>query len=148
MSLLTTGQQPFSVMQREHAELKSLLESLTKAIRSPQRDQGEVRARTEELVETVSEHFELEERGGYFADAVRRAPNQQATAVELQAQHGALLQSLEALRELAQLAVKSDAGWTRFEEKLVQFSDDLLHHEAGERALLQRAYGQDIGAGD
>lgn len=148
MSLLTTGQQPSSVIEREHAELKSLLESLTKAIRSPLRDQREVRARTEELVETVSKHFQLEERGGYFADAVRRAPHLQATAVELEAQHGRLFESLEALRELAQLAVKSDAGWTRFEEKLVQFSDELLQHEAGERALLQRAYGQDIGAGD
>lgn len=148
MSLLTTGQQPFSVVQREHAELKSLLESLACAIRSPKRDQNEVRARTEELVETLSKHFQLEERGGYFADAVRRAPHLQATAVELQGQHGSLFQSLAALRELAQLAVKSDAGWTRFEEELVQFSEDLNQHEAGERAMLQRAYGQDIGAGD
>jgi hypothetical protein len=148
MSLLITSQQPSSVIEREHAELKSLLESLTNAIRSPQRDQREAQALTEGLVETVSAHFQLEERGGYFADAVRRAPHLQATAVELQAQHGPLLESLKALRELAQLAVKSDAGWASFEEKLVHFTDELLQHEAGERALLQRAYGQDIGAGD
>jgi hypothetical protein len=148
MSLLTPGQYPTRAIDLEHAELKTLVESFTDVCRKTNRNQREVQTFADKLAKAVAEHFALEERGGYFADAVRRAPHLQPTATELQAQHEPLLESLEALRALARLGVKSEAGWVRMQAELDQFADELLKHEAGERALLQRAYAQDIGAGD
>jgi hypothetical protein len=148
MSLLSHGQVPSSAIEQEHAELKTIVESLTIACRSSKRNRNDVQSLTDKLNSAVKEHFALEEQGGYFADAIRRAPHLEATAVELQAQHEPLLESLEALRALARLGVKSQAGWIRLQSELDQFADELLKHEAGERSLLQRAYDQDIGAGD
>ena len=148
MSLLITGQGRPNAIELEHAELKPYVEVLVSACHSPKRDQSEVQDQTESLAEAVQAHFALEERGGYFADVVRMAPHLSTTAAELQAQHEPLLESLEALRALARTAVKSDAGWARLREEVAQFADELLQHEAGERAMLQRAHGQDIGAGD
>lgn len=148
MIFSSIGQRHALAVEQDHVGLKALLDAVRAASAPPNRDHDAVQDLTETLVTEVGEHFEIEERGGYFADALRRAPHMAETAFELQAQHDPLLESLQALRALVRSGVESDAWWARVEKELDRFTDALLQHEAGERALLQRAYGQDIGAGD
>lgn len=148
MKVVTTGRQKASVIEQEHAELKSLLEALQAACSPSLRNRESVQDLAETLANQVAEHFELEERGGYFADAIKRAPQVAVQAAELQAQHEPLLETVQALRALARSGVESEAWWNRVTSELDRFAQGLLRHESGERSLLQRAYGLDIGAGD
>ncbi len=144
----STGQQRVEAIEQDHLYLGALLDALRAASAPAKREHNAVQDLTEKLAMEVVEHFELEERGGYFADALRRSPHLADTASKLQSQHDPLLESLEGFRALVRSGVESDAWWTRVQQELDRFSRELLQHEAGERALLQRAYGQDIGAGD
>lgn len=134
--------------EQDHTDLKALLNAVRAALAPSTRDHNAVQDLIEKLATEVVEHFQLEERGGYFAEAVRRAPQMAETAIELQSQHDPLLESLEGLRALVRSGVESDAWWARVGKELDRFANELLQHEAGERAMLQRAYGQDIGSGD
>ncbi|MEQ8847744.1 hemerythrin domain-containing protein [Botrimarina sp.] len=135
-------------VHNEHRELFSLIERLRAACDGGRRDADAVRDLASELTDELAEHFRHEEDGGYFTDALRKAPQLAPAARDLVAQHGPLMESAEALNSMAQSGVESDAWWDRIEGDLDVFSQQLRRHEAGERDLLQRAYNEDIGTKD
>jgi hypothetical protein len=102
----------------------------------------------QEFVEQITKHFENEEQGGYFANAVRRAPHLADQAEELLQEHEELSEMIVSVNVLARSGVETNAWWEQMEADIARFRVRLLKHEAAETELLQSAYTDDIGAGD
>lgn len=135
-------------IEAEHHALGQEASALHELMTEPDRQRVVVQERLLQFAEHVSEHFENEERGGYFSDAVKKAPHLSSMAAKLEEQHEPLLESLQALTTLARAGVESEAWWDRIAADFDRLAQQLQQHELGERSLLQRAYGQDIGSGD
>lgn len=106
---------------------------------SPARLAGDLRR----LHERLRSHFELEERGGYFAVTLAERPWLARAIERLQQEHIQLLADGEVLVATLQVcATVADAAGA-----LSTFLDRLAHHERDEFDLLQRAELDDLGRG-
>ncbi|MBX9790523.1 MAG: hypothetical protein K2Y37_16510 [Pirellulales bacterium] len=101
-----------------------------------------------QLHEHLREHFEVEEHGGYFHDALAILPQLGPQAVALQRQHVEYLATVE--RVLGRLAAEELVAETRrtIEVDLRRFIESMRKHDADEVKLLQLAYNQDLGSSD
>lgn len=136
------------VVKSEHEELADLLAETRDALSADDRNRHQIEDLVARLSGEVESHFGHEERGGYFQEALARAPRYTAQAEALLNQHEALLEDVEKLRLLLRSGVESAAWWTRIESDFHKFATELLDHEHAENKLLQEAFTDDLGVGD
>lgn len=133
-------------LNRAHVALRKDLGKLEEAARP---DSGEgaaaLRKRLAATRTHVTEHFRFEEESGYLDGVRKREPRLERAAQQLEEEHRALAQTLDALVEEAQV----DAGvGDAFRARLREWLERLRKHEARENELVQDAFNLDIGAED
>lgn len=143
----------FQEIKEENVNLSFLLTSLRAWLRlGPsayyQRDRfvGLLR----ELQEELNLHFSLEERYGYFEDAVSVAPDLAERAVALRDEHLRLKSEISRLVEQAE-SVRNNSSSSGFGSVLARartFLDQLQSHEGRERELISLAFNNDFGIVD
>ena len=131
----------------EHAQLRHFLSSIRATLAVRQSSSGVIAAMFAELAIHVQRHFEHEEEGGYFAEALELAPRLSERADELLAQHPDLAAQLCVLQEYANENDASDLWWQQFQETFDEFFHRFQAHEEAENALLHQAYSEDLGEG-
>jgi len=132
----------------DHQALKDLLARIERALHKRDLAVSEVGKLLGELGYRLVKHFELEEQGGYFAEALLQAPRLVARANELLAQHPKMCTRANDLLQLAGAEENAEAWWQKTQERFLAFKEELMMHEIKEDSLLQDAYQQDIGAND
>ncbi len=145
-------------LRSQHANLRRALASLTGLISqmAPECERGEATAASvaptlallADLGRQLPEHFALEEKGGYLAEALAVAPRYSRRASSLQAEHAELDQQMKLIVERASGAHSSGAAWRDVQERFQQLSLDLLAHEEAENDILGCAFLDDLGAAD
>ncbi len=93
----------------------------------------------------LPEHFDLEARGGYLADALAVAPQLSDRAEKLRQQHGVLARQIVELAEHAGSAGDEASEWEAIAQHVRQFAGALLRHEHAEGLLTQEAFTDDLG---
>lgn len=148
MTETNTSHDVFEQTRQEHEELRDLLGAVTRAL-SQRHDTVD---RVAELLTTLSEHaqthFDQEESSGFFEQVVAKAPRLSDRADALLQEHAALRETLRSLATQARENRTSPDWWDDMEKGFHDFSKRLMHHESEENAILQEAYGQDIGSQD
>lgn len=126
----------------EHRELHHLVEELRRRLAptGSQATRAEYDRGLEDLAQLrdrLAAHFETEEAGGVFDEAISRCPRIAPQAASLQRQHAQFVKLIDGLLRPAD-------GWrehwddvrTRFE----RFSEKLEAHEEAENGILGRAF--------
>lgn len=148
MSLPSPKKPTHPEITQQHQELNTLIELLRSTLARTSRDRDALQDVIRDLAELVTVHFEHEEQGGYFSEAVKRAPRLLGHSQELCLQHEALSEQILTLNSLARSGVESPAWWRQMEIDTERFIDAMLAHETSEKELLQKAYADDLGDGD
>jgi RNA polymerase-binding transcription factor DksA len=148
----------FQRIRIQHRGFRSALHSieklLTTAAESSSQDDERRTARAfarimlPDLSHELEAHFELEERGGYLADALAVAPRFSTKADLLQSEHRDLLSQIERLAERVCEAEAKAEEWMDIQRAFSELAEQLLHHERGENKILNAAFPDDLGSAD
>lgn len=131
---------------REHASLAADLTKLRVVVRP-----GSTAQRTEVcslLVATrlhLAKHFELEEQHGWIDQFRQQGPRWENALAQLVHEHRQLEGSLETLIQEANAADRLN---DEFRQKVMRWIERVVDHETREDDLVERAYMEDLGAGD
>jgi hypothetical protein len=109
---------------------------------------GEMGTRIHALRELLSEHFRLEEDGGYLKEPLYAAPHLATQAQTLRAEHSAILDDLERLARRLEAAPCELDCWTAAWHELAAVLARLERHEHDEHDFWQAAIDDDVGAAD
>ncbi|NLY02510.1 MAG: hemerythrin domain-containing protein [Rhodopirellula sp.] len=132
----------------EHRALKDLLAKIDRALAEKTASIDAVSDLIAGLGDRLVRHFSMEEDGGYFAEALTRAPRLVSLANELMAQHPKMCtRARDLVLDVGQMKPKQD-WWDATRERFDAFRDELLKHEQQEDVLIQEAYNRDIGETD
>ncbi len=101
-----------------------------------------------DLKAELAEHFELEEEGGYFSDAVEVAPRLKGQVDRLLAEHTELLDIVGELLVQSETCQDDDEAWKKFHAHAIDFVKRQAGHERAENSMVQEAYERDIGDKD
>jgi hemerythrin len=132
----------------EHDRLRHVVEAVQEVLATRKASSDVVAAMLRELTANVLDHFNFEEEGGYFADAIERAPRLSEHAEHLLSQHAVMTAQLVALEEHAARQESDEQWWTKLNAMFANFLEAFLAHETEENVLLQTAFNEDIGAED
>ncbi len=135
-------------VEEDHKALLALLTELHRAAGERNTPPEEVCRMLGQLADHLLSHFELEERGGYFSDAVAHAPQLADRADGLLEEHPRMAEAARELADWASAAMGSDTWWDELAERFGAFREKLLAHERNEDRLIQEAYTRDLGAKD
>jgi len=138
----------FQKIQEEHRQLKTLLEQIETALTDRS---GPIEAVVDligQLGHQLTKHFQTEEAGGYFADALFEAPQLVNRANDLMLQHPKMTRSARKLAEAADPNKNPDLWWEQTAERFQALKEELDKHERDEDLLIQEAYTRDIGMND
>lgn len=138
---------PYGRILEDHLALKALLQQIETALTGKTATIAEVSDLLARLGDDLVKHFALEEDGGYFSEAVLRAPQLLSKANELMAQHPKMCTLARDLVDLGP-AQQGDQWWQETRQRFQAFKTELLKHERREDQLLLEAYTQDLGAHD
>ncbi len=138
--------QTYGKILEDHRALKALLQQIDDALTGKTAPIAEVSDLLARLGDHLVKHFALEEHGGYFAEALLRAPQLVAKANELLAQHPKMSTQARDLVDLSPVQ-DSDRWWQETRQRST-LQDRATKHERHEDQLLQEAYTQDIGSHD
>ncbi len=89
------------------------------------------------LFDVMSDHFELEGKGGYMKDVAVKLPHRSRKLEELEAAHDRLSASLDRVR--LECAARRD--WKGVRDLFQAWCGDLMEHEDAENALAEEAFG-------
>jgi hypothetical protein len=109
---------------------------------------GEMGTRIHALRELLSEHFRLEEDGGYLKEPLNAAPHLASQTQTLRAEHAAILDDLERLARRLEAAPCELDCWTAAWHELAAVLARLERHEHEEHDFWQAAIDDDVGAAD
>lgn len=109
---------------------------------------AEMGDRLQSLRDLLVRHFADEEAGGYLAGVLEVAPRFSREIEELQPQHGELLATLDDFIPRLKSDTPPFGSWQATWHEFDAFLADLRRHEGRENAVVQSAYGLDIGTGD
>jgi len=105
---------------------------------------GRMAERLERLIHRLSQHFEIEEQGGYLFEVVERRPGLGSRVQVLFEEHTVILSSAHQLsREVLGEPAPHDVG-----QRIIAFIETLRRHELAEHDLIQQAFNEDLGSGD
>ena len=141
---------PAERLRRQHQELRQQLDRTRSWFTQPAGG-GERRERVRTITELevlLIDHFQLEETGGYMADALRLAPQYSGRAEALRTQHTALALEMRSLRELCEICGRSKERWAELDARLASFTKRLRTHERAENEIASDALLEDIGTQD
>ena len=129
-------QKALEVME-QHRELERrtqrVLGMLTSSI-----DWKELGRELGEIYDLITEHFELEGRGGYMQDVREALPVRSQAIEELERAHDDLEETLRAIRR--ECGKAEDAA--RVRELFQQWLGDMVGHEEAENRLYDEAFGK------
>ncbi|MFQ5731124.1 MAG: hemerythrin domain-containing protein [Planctomycetaceae bacterium] len=145
-TLLTDG--AIDAIGHEHHELQRLYAKIRATLDVRGGRVESVRDLFVVLTRRVREHFENEEKGGYFREILELAPRFSNEADRLQREHAELLDVAEQLAENIHHAQDSEIWRKAIQSDFEAFLCRCERHEAAETRLVQDAYLQDIGAMD
>ena len=138
-------------MHSQHMRLRLLLRA-TDEVLSARSGQRESRLLCSALVvlltdlsKELPEHFEFEERGGYFMDVVRVAPQMSRELDRFKRDHFELTERSRAVLDLSYDALRHSRRWGEVEKEFGALSARLIIHEREENIILQEVFSQDIG---
>jgi len=109
---------------------------------------GELGTRLQPLRDELQQHFQEEEAGGYLAEALAVAPRFGREADELRQQHAGFLNGLDSLIGRLGELEPPFSGWTQARTEFEAILTKIREHEGRETAIVQAAFGDDIGPGD
>jgi uncharacterized protein YyaL (SSP411 family) len=133
----------------QHRELRSLLETIDRALEERTATVEEVAQMLGQLGDRLVKHFALEEEGGYFTEALLHAPQLVARANALLAQHPRIRsRAVEIALEVRTRQALEGDWWEQTQSRFHALRDELLRHETHENGLLQEAYTRDLGSHD
>jgi hemerythrin len=138
----------FQKIQEEHRQLKSLLVQIEAALAERSGSIETVVDLIGQLGHQLTKHFQTEEAGGYFADALYEAPQLVNRANDLMLQHPKMTKSARKLAEAADPDVDPERWWDQTTERFKALQEELVKHERDEDLLIQEAYTRDIGMND
>ncbi|MBC8351687.1 MAG: hemerythrin domain-containing protein [Planctomycetes bacterium] len=132
----------------EHAQLRHIFDSVRETLLARQATPQVIAALTVELSSHVKQHFDHEEQGGYFEEAIELAPRFSDRAKLLLQQHLELAAQLDELQQHADSSSEIGPWWAQLTQLFDEFMHRFLAHEEAENALLLQVYNEDIGAED
>lgn len=138
----------FQKIQEEHRQLKSLLQQIETALAERSGPIDSVVELIGQLGHQLTKHFQTEEAGGYFSDALYEAPQLVNRANDLMLQHPKMTKSARKLAEAADPDADPERWWDQTCERFKAFQEELGKHERAEDLLIQEAYTRDIGMND
>ncbi len=138
----------FRKIQEEHRQLASLLEQIESALTERSGPILDVVDMIGQLGHQLTKHFQTEEAGGYFADALCESPQLVNRANDLMLQHPKMTKSARKLAQAADPETDPDTWWQQTTERFEAFRAELRKHERDEDHLIQEAYIRDIGSHD
>jgi hypothetical protein len=142
------GPVDFSEIQRQHEELKKIINHLQggaaqeSSTASAEHRRAALQDEVARLRASLVEHFRMEEEGGYLEAAT--AAGQGNSVSRLQQQHAEILDALGRIADACRSGGAVDRATTDVRHVLGR----LREHEAEECRLMQNAVIDDIGVGD
>ena len=138
----------YEEMLREHEELRELLGKANQLTTDCTASVSEVQEAITSLCEHIGNHFEAEESGGYFEEAVLQAPRVSERVAALKDQHAQMREQITKMVEFVGSFQGTSDHWKELGEHVHRFSVDLMQHENKENELLQEVFTDDIGSKD
>ncbi len=138
----------FQEIREEHRQLASLLEQIDSALAERSGPISEVVDLLGQLGHQLTKHFQSEEAGGYFAEALHEAPRLFERANALMVQHPKMTKRSRMLAGAADPETEPDLWWEQTAERFAAFRAELREHEREEDRLIQEAFTRDIGSHD
>jgi iron-sulfur cluster repair protein YtfE (RIC family) len=135
-------------LREEHACLMELFPRVREVLAARTAKPQKVVDLLEHLAQHVLDHFEHEERGGYFTEAVQAAPQLHKQIKALLNEHTEMALQLIALHQHAASGPAKSDWWRKLEEGFEAFHERFTAHEEAENWVALVAYGDDIGTGD
>ncbi len=133
-------------LEHAHRELLENLRQLDEEAALVQaKRQASLVLRLEKTRADVTEHFRLEEKGGYMEAVRKHEPRLVPTIDKLAQEHRELAQALDSLCVQARAANAVDDV---FREALRRWVARLHGHEQRENEVMQAVYNQDVAAED
>jgi hemerythrin len=139
---------PIEAVEEDHRQLKATLNEINKSIGERSVPVERAKELLDGLCDRLENHFELEEKGGYFTEAIEHAPQLSGKADDLVDEHAELSECARKILESAPTEEGSDAWWQHIDEQFNKLRKELLTHERDEDRLIQEAYHRDLGAND
>lgn len=138
----------FEQIRREHAELRELLGSVSRALADREISLEQASEMFTSLRGQIVKHFETEEQGQFFEEIIDHAPRLSDRANATCDEHEQLLAQVKQMADLALEKAGTPDWWQQLNDQFHDFSKGLMHHESQEMELMQEAYGEDIGSKD
>ncbi len=137
-------------MRAEHKHLNEALRRIQRMIdgaddTSHAERTGRVIEGLDGLREELARHFAGEESGGCLEEAVCRCPSLSPEATRLEAEHPALLSTLEQIIQRARETAPSGRLAVELAAQFGDFAGRLRAHEASENRVLRQAFGTSFG---
>lgn len=138
----------FHHVQQQHRELADLLSQIETRLEQRSGPIDEVVRLLGQLGDRLIKHFETEEAGGYFAEALTHAPRLFERANALMLQHPKMTLSSRKLAGAVDPETSPEEWWEQTAERFREFRAELHQHERAEDRLIQEVYMRDIGSHD
>ncbi len=135
-------------LQSEHDEVSEQIANL-RAFWSEVNELGqgpkyeEMGSRVRNLRELLANHFACEERDGYLAPALKRAPRYTAQADQLRREHPQFLDSIDHIVNRLQSCESAYQCWQEVRTEFEDFLQRLQDHEAAEISIVEAAERND-----
>jgi hypothetical protein len=139
---------PLPALLEEHAALADLIAQVRGLLSASASSPAELDRRLADLERGLAEHFEHEEQGGYFAEALDAAPHLADRAEALLGEHADLARRLACLRQLVARREGAFAWRQLLQDGFREFFARFSNHEASENWLVQEAFQHELGMGD
>ena len=131
-------------IDRQHAQIESLIQALDSRFASHQRANRSLVSLLNSLTAHLQMHFELEEDECYFAEVVKSSPSLRPKVDRLVHEHGLLLAEASHLVELSREAFAKRADTKDLAEQFKNFRDRLKGHEHAECELVEEALRENL----
>lgn len=148
MGTRTKQRSDYEQALREHEALEKKLVHLNQQLQRRELPLQSIVKLLEGLHSFFISHFNKEETGGLFEDAVERAPHLSRLADKLTHEHGELLARLDGLILFAKRGTGQPLCWRMLRLRMQDLTAQLHQHEAEENDMLQMAYADDLGTKD
>lgn len=134
----------------EHRELERLVGEVRCRLAAPvdqasELDYKDALAQIAKLRERLESHFEQEEAGGCFDEAVSRLPRIAPQAASLQKQHGQFVRTVNEILRVEPDGQDWRNHWKRLQTEFERFAKKLEAHENAENEILGRAFNVEVG---